>query len=156
MTAKSQTKRQQPPKKYCDIAKSFRDWLLSLECLQLNEKQVIQTADIEGCQRPVLWDEQTDSERKRCLDPQPKYKPGKVFLDLEIHAEDQDDAELIAGNLNWAMEQHPKQTSDFDFDGCKVCLMMADNQDSEYELKAPGVACGEYVVAMFVELQTDL
>lgn len=140
------------PKKFCDIAKSFQDWILALDCLQLEKCQIIQTADIEGCRRPVIWYEQTDSERSRCLEFTPKFVPGKLFIDLEIHAEDQDTAERIAGNLNHAMMHHPKQTSDFDFDGCKVCQIIAENQDSNYQVRAPGLACGDYIVAMFVEL----
>lgn len=142
----------QLPKKYCDIAKAFKGWLLSLDCLQLEPKQVIQTADIRDCQRPVIWYEQTDSERSRCLEFNSKFVPGKLFIDLEIHAEDQDTAEVIAGNLNFALMTHPKNTRDFDFDGCKVCEMLAENQDNEYQIRAAGLACGDYIVAMFIEL----
>lgn len=138
---------------YCDIPLGFRNWLLSLEKLGLDGCQVVRNGKIEGCQRPTIWFAQDDSEEDDCIDIRIPYRPGKVYLDLEIHGEKHKDAKDLAGNLLAEINLFNIGPKTFDFDGCQLDCIRAENQDESYRIKAPGNQVGSYMVALSIEIE---
>lgn len=138
---------------YCDIPLGFRNWLLSIEKLNVKGCQVVNNGILEGCERPAIWFRQDDSEESECIDIQIPYRPGRAFLDLEIHGVSLKNTKDLAGNISAAINQFNVGPKDFDFDGCQADCITATNQDESYRIKAPGTQVGDYMIALSIEIK---